>query len=160
MGLMTTVRVILLCGFLAGLPIFVSAGEDLGSDQVALLQDSGGWEYLSMDDRQNGFPTEHTCFDGQPHPDACSGTLTLSANQTFVQKVVINHQSVARRGTYQLDGNQLAFFDEFGTRDGPYSIDIDTQSKSMKMDMSQIKVKLMLYKEYRKQLEARQRQKK
>ena len=153
---MTSIRVGTLCGILAALPLVVSAGDDLGPDKMALLQDSGGWEYLSMNDSQNGFPTQHVCFDGNPHPDACSGTLTLTSDNRFVQKVLINHQSVARSGTYQLDGNQLAFFDEFGTRDGPYTIDIDTPSKSMNMDMPQIKVRLMLYKEYRKQLQEKQ----
>lgn len=156
---MTALRVMILSGLLGALPLLVH-GDELGPDQMTLLQDSGGWEYVGMDDKQNGFPTEHTCFDGQPHPDACSGTLTLSADHSFVQNVSINHQSVARHGTYQLDGNQLAFFDEFGTRDGPYTIDVDTQNKSMKMDMPQIKVRFMLYKEYRKQLAARQKQRK
>jgi hypothetical protein len=134
--------------------------DDLAPDQLALLQDSGGWEYISMNDSQDGFPTQHTCFDGQPHPDVCSGTLTLTPQNTFLQKTYVHHQSVARHGTYQLDGDQLAFFDEFGTRDGPYTITVDTQSKFMTMDMPQIKIKLQLYKEYRKQLDAARKNKK
>ncbi len=157
---MKAIHAAFLCGVLAGCPLAVSAGDDLGPDKVALLQDSGGWEYLSMDDGQNGFPTQHVCFDGSPHPDACSGTLTFTSSNRFVQKVFINHQSVARNGTYRLNGDQLAFFDEFGTRDGPYTVNIDLPNKSMNMDMPQIKVKLMLYKEYRKQLQEKQQQKK
>jgi hypothetical protein len=131
----------------------ISAFDELAPDQLALLQDSGGWEYISMNDSQNGFPTQHVCFDGHPHPDTCSGKLTLTGSNTFVQQVAINHQTVSRRGTYELDGSQLAFFDEFGTRDGPYTIAVDTVSKFMTMDMPQVKVKLQLYKEYRKQLD-------
>lgn len=134
--------------------------KDLAPDEMTLLHDPAGWAYVSMDDSQNGFPTQHTCFDGSPHPDACSGKLTLSPNNTFVQQVVINGQSVSRRGTYELNGDQLAFFDEFGTRDGPYTIDMDVLNKLLKVDMPQIKIRLMLYKEYRKQLDAAQKRKK
>ncbi len=131
----------------------ISAFDQFAPDQLALLQDSGGWEYISMDDSQDGFPTQHVCFDGRPHPDACSGTLTLTAAKTFVQQVAIHHQTVSRHGTYELNGNQLAFFDEFGTRDGPYTINIDSISKFMTMDLPPMKVKLQLYKEYRKELD-------
>jgi hypothetical protein len=134
----------------------ISAFDDFDPDQLALLQDSGGWEYISMNDSQDGFPTQHVCFDGRPHPDTCSGKLTLTGSNTFVQEVFIHHQSVSRHGTYELNGDQLAFFDEFGTRDGPYTIDIDTVGKFMTMEMPQIKVKLQLYKEYRKQLDKSQ----
>ena len=129
----------------------LSAGDDLSPDQVALLQDSGGWVYLSMNDSDNGFPTQHVCFDGRPHPETCSGTLTFSPGNTFVQKTTIHHQSVSRHGTYQVTGNQLAFFDEFGTRDGPYAINIDSDNKMMTMDLPPLKTKLQLYKEYKKQ---------
>jgi hypothetical protein len=144
---------------LAALPLVLSADDTLTPDKLALLHDAGGWEYISMNDSQNGFPTEHTCFDGEPHPDTCSGTLVLTADNNFVQKTVIGHQSVSRRGTYELDGDQLAFFDEFGTRDGPYTIAVDIENKLMSMDMPQVKVKLELYKEYRKKLDAKQKKK-
>jgi hypothetical protein len=57
---------------------------------------------------------------------------------------------VARHGTYQLDGDQLAFFDEFGTRDGPYTIAIDAEKKSMSMQMPQVHMELELESEYHK----------
>jgi hypothetical protein len=129
----------------------LGARDDLNRDQLKLLQDSGGWEYTKIDDSDSGIQTEHTCFDGTPHPDTCSGTLTLSADNTFVQKVEIHHESVARHGTYQLDGDQLAFFDEFGTKDGPYTISIDAEKKSMSMQMPQVHMELELESEYRKQ---------
>ena len=131
----------------------ISAFDDFAPDQLALLQDSGGWEYISMNDSQDGFPTQHVCFDGQPHPDQCSGKLTLTGSNAFVQEVAVHHQTVTRHGTYELNGNQLAFFDEFGTRDGPYTINIDSVGKFMTMDLPPTKVKLQLYKEYRKQLD-------
>jgi len=73
-----------------------------------MLKDPGGWEYVKIEDSDAGIQTEHTCFDGTPHPDVCSGTLTLSSGNTFVQKVTVHHQSVARHGTYELAGDQLA----------------------------------------------------
>ena len=136
---------------LLGSAFSLQAGDDLSSDQIALLRDSGGWVYLSMNDSDNGFPTQHVCFDGHPHPDTCSGTLTFSAGNTFVQQTTIHHQTVSRHGTYELNGSQLAFFDEFGTRDGPYSISIDPQNKMMTMDLPPLKTKLQLTKEYKKQ---------
>ncbi len=155
---MLTIRILaVIILFAASIPL--GAGDDLRPDQLALLKDSSGWEYISMNDSQDGFPTQHTCFDGTPHPDTCSGTLTLTPDNRFAQKSYVHHQSVSRTGTYQLAGNELAFFDEFGTRDGPYSIDIDSQNKLMTMDMPQIKIKLQLYKEYRKELDAQKKRK-
>ncbi|HEY7210746.1 MAG TPA: hypothetical protein VH477_10785 [Bryobacteraceae bacterium] len=144
---------------LLALPLMLSAFDEIGPEKLTLLQDSGGWEYISMNDSDNGFPTRHTCFDGTPHPDSCSGALTFTHRNTFSQRVFIHHQAVTRHGTYKLDGDQLAFYDEFGTRDGPYTIDIDTTKKLMSMDMPQVKIRLQLYKEYRKQLDARKKTK-
>ena len=132
--------------------LLLSGRDTLTADQLALLQDAGGWEYLRMGDKDNGIQTVHTCFDGHPHPDTCRGTLTLTPANSFVQKVYIHHQSVSRTGTYQLQGNQLAFFDEFGTRDGPYTVTIDMQNKSMSMQMPQVQVELQLEKEYKRRL--------
>ncbi len=157
---MSNFRNLSLLSLLLSGSLLMHAGDALPPDQMALLQDSGGWEYITISDSQDGFPTQHTCFDGTPHPETCSGILTLTPDNTFVQKTYIHHQSVSRSGTYQLDGNQLAFFDEFGTRDGPYTINIDTLNKVMTVDMPQVKMTLKLYKEYRKQLDAKQKKKK
>ncbi|MBV8864399.1 MAG: hypothetical protein JO210_03260 [Acidobacteriaceae bacterium] len=154
---MSTIRFLSVVSLLVSGSFAIRAGDDLSPDQMALLHDTGGWEYIIISDSDNGFPTQHTCFDGHPHPQTCSGTLTLTPANRFVQKTYIHHQSVSRSGTYQLEGNQLAFFDEFGNRDGPYTIDIDASQKMMKMDTPQVKMKLELYKEYRKQLDAKQR---
>jgi hypothetical protein len=122
----------------------LSAHDDLNQDQLKLLQDPDGWEYIEIDDSDAGIQTQHTCFDGTPHPDVCSGTLTLSSGNTFVQEVNVHHQSVSRRGTYSLDGDQLAFFDEFGTRDGPYTVAIDPDKTSLSLRMPQVRMELLL----------------
>jgi hypothetical protein len=122
----------------------LGAHDDLSDDQLKMLQDSGGWEYIEIEDSDAGIQTQHTCFDGKPHPDACSGTLTLSSRNTFVQKVTVHHQSVARHGTYEIDGDQLAFFDEFGTRDGPYTVAIDPDKTSLSLRMPQVHMELLL----------------
>ncbi len=157
---MSNIHSLFLFSLLVSCSLLMRAGDELLPDQIALLQDAGGWEYITISDSQDGFPTQHTCFDGTPHPDTCSGTLTLTSDNRFVQKTYVHHQGVSRGGTYQLDGNQLAFFDEFGTRDGPYTVDIDTLNKMMTIDMPQVNMKLELYKEYRKQLDAKQKKKK
>src|SRR5947209_526706 len=112
----------------------------LTSDQLKMLQDPGGWEYIKISDVDNGIQTQHTCFDGHPHPEQCSGTLTLSAGNTFIQKTRIHGQTVQRQGTYQLDGNQLTFFDELGTKDGPYTLTINTQAKRLVMQMLPVRI--------------------
>ena len=122
----------------------LGARDELNGDQLQLLNDPGGWEYIKIEDSDAGIQTEHTCFDGKPHPDVCSGTLTLSSGNTFVQKVSVHHQSVSRHGTYSLDGDQLAFFDEFGTRDGPYTVAIDPEKTSMSLRMPQVHLELLL----------------
>lgn len=128
-------------------PVLVRA---LNDDELKLLQDPGGWEYIKMSDDQAGIQTTHTCFDGQPHPTECSGTLTLNPDNTLLQQVHIHGQTVARHGTYELDNDQIAFYDEFGTRDGPYHLTIDTQSKRLIIEMPQVRVELELEKEYKK----------
>ena len=120
------------------------AAAELSGDRLKMLQDPGGWEYIKIDDRDAGIQTEHTCFDGTPHPDVCSGTLMLSAGNTFVQQVSVHHQTVSRHGTYTLDGDQLAFFDEFGTKDGPYTISIDPEKTSLSLRMPQVHMDLLL----------------
>ncbi len=124
--------------------------EDLNADQMKLLEDSGGWEYTKLSDH-TGFPTEHVCFDGTPHPNDCSGSMTLVEDGTFVQKVIISGTATDRHGTWKLDGDQLAFFDEYGTQDGPYTVEIDATKKTMVLSMPQIRMELTLEREYKKQ---------
>jgi hypothetical protein len=114
-----------------------------------MLQDSGGWEYISLSDVDSGVQTKHTCFDGQPHPQECSGTLTLAPGKTFVQTVHIHGQTVQRHGTYELDGNALTFFDELGTKDGPYTLELHPEQKTLTLAMPQVRIELELEKQYR-----------
>ena len=137
-----------LCIALFSLPL--SAFDDLNQDQLTLLKDPGGWEYTKLSDASSGFPTEHTCFDGSPHPNECSGSLTLVDDEKFSQQTVVGGQAVNRSGTYKLDGDQLAFFDEYGTRDGPYTVEIDAINKTMALFMPQIRMELTLETEYHK----------
>lgn len=128
----------------------LSARDTLSDEQLKLLQDPGGWEYITLSDSDNGIQTKHTCFDGQPHPGDCSGRIILTAGNTFVQNVHIHGQSVQRRGTYQISGNELTLADELGTKDGPYTLDLNTQTKFLIMQMPQVRIELELEKEYRK----------
>lgn len=128
-----------------------SLAYGLSSDELKMLHDLSGWEYISLSmNEQNGFPTQHTCFDGRPHPDECSGTLVLKSDQTFTQSVRIQGKTVQRTGKYQLDGDQLTFFDELGTQDGPYKLALNTQAKSLVLQMPQSRIELLLESEYRK----------
>jgi hypothetical protein len=122
----------------------LGAFGDLSPDQIKLLKDPNGWDYSKMTD--SGMRTEHACFDGKPHPDLCSGRLTLSTNGKFEQTVTIQGQAVPRHGTYTLEDDQLAFLDELETRDGPYTIEIDVQQKTLVMYTAAVRVELVLHK--------------
>ncbi len=144
-----SVRLIAGCCLVAVLSFPLSAFDDLNRDQVKLLKDPGGWEYIKLSDH-TGVPTDHVCFDGSPHPNECSGSLTLADDEHFVQQVLIGGEPVNRHGTYKLDGDQLAFFDEYGNRDGPYTVAIDPVKKTMVLSMPQIQMDLTLESEYHK----------
>ena len=122
----------------------LNAFSGLSSDQLKLLQDPGGWDYIKMTD--SGIQTEHPCFDGKPHPDLCSGRLTFSTNNKFTQSVTIKGDTVPRHGTYTLEDDQLTLFDELETRDGPYTVEIDAQQKSLLMYTSAVRIELTLHK--------------
>lgn len=126
--------------------------SDLSQDQMKMLQDPGGWQYITVSDNDSGIQTKHTCFDGHPHPDECSGTLTLHSDKTFAKNIYIHQQGVQRTGTYELSGDQLAFYDEFGAEDGPYTVTIDSDNKTMTLDMPQLHIGLQLQSAYKKEL--------
>ena len=137
--------------------VLLSARQDLNRQQMKLLEDPGGWQYITVTDPDSGIQTQHTCFDGKPHPEECSGTLSFTARHTFVKDIYIHGQQVQRHGTYQLAGNQLAFYDELGTEDGPYTIAIDAAKDELTMDMPQIHIELMLERAYRDALQSAKR---
>lgn len=139
---------------LVALAVPISARDVLSDDERKMLEDPGGWEYITISDSDNGVQTKHTCFDGRPHPQECSGTLTLTPGKTFVQGVHIHGQTVQRHGTYQVDGKEIALFDEFGTKDGPYTLDINTQTKHLVLEMPQLRLELELESQYREEMRA------
>lgn len=129
------------------LALVFSAYADVSDDQLKLLQDPGGWDYLKMTD--TGMHTDHDCFDGKFHPETCSGRLTFSKDHQFIQEVTIQGVKVPRHGTYTLEDDQLALFDELGTRDGPYTIEVNAQQNSLVMYMPQVRIELILHKSLR-----------
>jgi hypothetical protein len=96
--------------------------------------------------------TTYTRFDGKPHPDECSGKLILRSDNTFSKQIFIHHQEVSRTGTYKLDADRIAFFDEFGNQDGPYTIHLDAKSELLTLDMPQLHIELELETQYHKDL--------
>jgi hypothetical protein len=144
------------------LALRLNAGSDLTADELKMLQDPGGWEYITVSDPDNGIQTKHTCFDGQPHPDECSATLTLNPDNTFAQKLDIHGDTYERHGQYELDGKEITFTDEFGTKDGPYTVDIDPKAKQMVLQITQsagvlVRIELELEKEYQRQMQQGQK---
>jgi hypothetical protein len=137
------------------LVVIAGARQDLSEQELKLLQDPGGWEYAKVSDQDGGIQTQHTCFDGTAHPDECSGRLIFTPNGTFIQNVYIHHQQVSRHGSYRLNGAQIAFFDEFGTQDGPYTVSIDVAKKTMSLSMPQVQIDLVLESTYKKALNQR-----
>ncbi len=150
-------KLLLACGFAGGICLQLLAMGRLSPEQLTLLKDPGGWQYIKMSDPQKGVQTEHTCFDGHPHPGECSGTLTLNSGNTFIVAISIGGKAANRHGTYQLNGNELTLFDELETKDGPYTLTIDPKTKSMVMQMSPagggLRSELMLEREYKRQLQ-------
>ena len=142
-------------GLVLSVSAIAIARTDLDEQGLKLLQDHGGWEYvrISLSDQDSGFQTEHVCFDGQPHPRDCAGRLTLSPSNTFVQEVSIRGQTVGRHGTYEIDGDQLSFFDEFGTRDGPYTFELNADDKWLVLSTPQVKLELELESQYKEDLQ-------
>jgi hypothetical protein len=139
--------------FIAAIALVAAAASALTKDELKLLQDPGGWEYITVSDQDAGIQTEHVCFDGQPHPGQCTGKLTLADDNTFVQQVTVHGQSVDRHGTYQIDGDQISFFDEFGTRDGPYTLQLNSDTKLLVLSMPQVKLELELESQYKDDLD-------
>ncbi len=158
------VRIPILIGLLPVLllGLRLNAGTGLNADELKMLHDPGGWEYITVSDPDNGIQTKHTCFDGQPHPEECRGTLTLNADNSFVQKVHIHGGTVERHGQYELDGKEITLIDEMGTRDGPYTLDVNVKAKQMNLQITQsagvlVRIELELEKEYKRQMQQRQK---
>ncbi len=117
---------------------------DYSPEQLKLLQDPGGWDYIKM--TSGGIQTEHPCFDGHPHPDECSGRLFLKTDHTFQQEVTIHGQTVPRHGTYTLENDQLTFVDELEQPDGPYAVALNSPEKSLVLSTANVRIELILHK--------------
>lgn len=121
----------------------LAAHADLSQADLDLLHSPNGWEYLGVFDRDNGVQMHHVCFvEGHPNPDVCSGTLTFSPDGTFAQVIRIHGTDVNRHGTYQIEDSQIAFYDELGTKDGPYQIELNAAAKTLRLMSDQAGVKV------------------
>ncbi len=89
-------RIVLLLGVSLAVSVPYLHGF-VSTDELNLLQDPDGWEYTKIV-TANGFPTDHPCFDGTPHPQECRGTLTLGSDERFVKKIYIQGQPDTRSG--------------------------------------------------------------
>jgi hypothetical protein len=132
--------------------LFGSAGlSALTDEDIHMLQDAGGWEYVKISNASNGFPTKHHCFDGNPHPD-CNGTLVLQPEKTFVKKIYINGLADTRKGKYSFAGNQITFVDELALQDGPYQITLNREAKTLVLEFAGQRIDLELESQYRDKL--------
>ena len=116
--------------------LYVPGAIALTPGELSLLQDPGGWEFLSITDADNGFETHHVCFDPNK-PGACSGNLLFRTDMTFKKSIKVPGNTVDRGGTYQVEANTVLFLDEFNNKDGPYTAQIDTDAKTLVLEMVQ-----------------------
>lgn len=108
----------------------------LTSDQIAMLHDPQGWEYMAVFDQNNGMQENHACFVQGAPSDACRGTMKFTKDGHFIQDIYIHGRAVVRHGTYEIDGSEITLKDELGTADGPYTLDIKPNADSMRMSMN------------------------
>src|SRR5579884_1439771 len=116
----------------------VCAGTSLAlsSDETALLQDPGGWEYQTITDGNNGFQTQAVCFV-EAFTGKCRGTLLFRTDRSFRQDISARGSSMHRGGRYEVSGDQVTFWDEHNTPDGPYAVSINLQEKTMHLETTQ-----------------------
>lgn len=137
----------------AFLLLTVVCASALTQDELKLLQDPGGWEYMTITDADNGFETHHVCFD-PASPGTCKGTLLLRPDMTFRKSMHVHGETIDRGGTYQVDGGNILFFDEFNHKDGPYTAELNPESKTLVLEMVQagvhFRMELLEEKEFRK----------
>jgi len=151
---------VLIC--VAALVIGVEEAAALTRDELKLVQDSGGWEYLTMTEVNNGFATQANCF-AKAFTGECKGTLIFRPDQSFRQDVSAHGKGMHRGGHYEIQGQDLTFWDEHETKDGPYHITINADEKSMTLETTQagvaVKIELLLESEFKRQLREREKQK-
>ncbi|HEX4771252.1 MAG TPA: hypothetical protein VH351_10495 [Bryobacteraceae bacterium] len=133
---------------------YSAAFAALSSDDMNMLQDAGGWEYLSIADVNNGFKTSHVCFDEQKGKGDCRGTIVFQKDGTFTQDISAEGKNLRRHGTYQITDDGIVFVDELETKDGPYTLAFDHTNSVLTLETVQagvtIRTRLQLEKEFRK----------
>ena len=125
-----------------------------------MLQDPGGWEYMTITDADNGFETQHVCFDPKT-PGQCSGNLLFRTDNTFKKSMKVHGAVFDRGGSYQVDGNNILFLDEFNNKDGPYAAQLNQVNKTLVLEMVQagvhFRMELLQAKEFRRRQEERRK---
>jgi hypothetical protein len=125
----------------------------LTADETAMVQDPGGWEYLTITDANNGFDTQAVCF-AKEFTGECRGTLLFRTDNTFRQDISAHGRSMHRGGLYEINDDEITFWDEHDTQDGPYSISINSEEKTMHIEATHAgvatKMDLMLESEFKK----------
>lgn len=123
----------LAAGALLLCPAFLLNADSLSQQQIDLLHDPHGWEFVAVFDKDNGFPMHHQCFaEGEPKPSECHGDIIFGADGTFSESIFMHGFTARRHGTYELDDDQITLIDEFGNKDGPYRLEINTAAKTMR----------------------------
>ena len=139
---------------LVALPL-AEGREMLNHEELAMIQDPGGWEYMVISDPNNGFQTQAACFDSQ-RTGACEGKLFFRSDGTFLQTITAHGRSMHRGGTYKFDDHNVTFFDEHGTSDGPYTLKVNPQAQTLTVDATRagvgVHMELLLGREFKKRL--------
>lgn len=127
----------------------------LSTDETALLQSAGGWEYQTINDPNNGFQTQGTCFT-KAYTGECQGDLIFRTDGTFQQNITAHGRSQHRGGRYEINGDQVTFWDEHNTQDGPYLVALDLKQKTLHITASRgtvgIDMTLLLKSEFKKRM--------
>lgn len=127
----------------------------LTSDETAMLQSPEGWEYQTITDPGNGFQTQGTCFT-QDYTGQCRGELIFHTDGTFRQDLSAHGKSEHRGGRYEVKDDQITFWDEHDTQDGPYQISLDLPHKTLHLNASHagvgIDMTLLLKSEFKKRM--------
>lgn len=115
---------------------------------------------MSITDSDNGFETHHVCFDPAT-PGTCKGSLLFRPDGTFKKSIEVHGESVDRGGTYQVDGNNILFFDEFNNKDGPYTAQLNKDEKTLVLEMVaagvHFRMELLQEKEFHRRQEGRKK---
>ena len=119
-------------------------GSSLTAEQLKLLKDPYGWDYVKIVDDRQGI--NQTCSDTPQNGGQCYGRIVLGSDNKFVQTAVIRNKATPRRGTYKLENDQLTLVDEQGNEDGPYTIEVDTLTKTLAIYAPQLRTEFESHK--------------